>query len=83
MQTFGEQLKKARTRVKMSQSKLGRQTGLATTAICNLEYGHTHPKLETVIKIVWALKVEFEFEHGGKRIVVRQDGLAPKPERLE
>jgi predicted transcriptional regulator len=82
MEPFGEQLKKARKRIKLSQDQLCHRTGMAKSCIQSIETGRTKvPDTLTVMKLMTSLKgALFEFEYAGKRFVMRQEGLADKVE---
>ena len=77
MEPLAAQVRSARRRVKMSQDKLAALTTMTKGTIQNLEMGRTeNPSIGALMKIIWTLKVPLEFEYGGKRFVLKLDGVA-------
>lgn len=54
----GENIKKFRTKQKLSQDELARLIGLTRTSMTNIEKGRQHPPLHIFCEIVEHLKVE-------------------------
>lgn len=54
---FGENLRRARRRARISQEALGRGAGLHRTEIGFLEQGQRRPRIDTLIKLASSLEV--------------------------
>jgi len=57
-QQLGSNIRKYRTRLKLSQDALAKAIGLTRTSLTNIENGRQHPPLHTFCEIVEQLKVE-------------------------
>jgi transcriptional regulator with XRE-family HTH domain len=55
---FGQNLREARRRAKVSQENLSRNSGVDRTAISTYERGRREPNLRTIVKLARALSVE-------------------------
>lgn len=55
--SVGEQIKKCRNEIKLSQKELGKKLGVSQAMIAQYESGKRLPKLETIQKIAEALEV--------------------------
>jgi len=55
---FGEKVKELRMTRKMSQEKLGFESGLDRTYISGIERGERNPSLKNIGRIAKALKIE-------------------------
>lgn len=54
---FGENLRRARKRARLSQEALGRGAGLHRTEIGFLEQGQRRPRIDTLVKLACSLEV--------------------------
>ena len=54
---FGENVRKRRDELGLSQEDLAHGSGLHTTAISMLERGRRQPRLETIVAVGFALKM--------------------------
>ncbi len=59
---IGNAIRRARKKMGISQSELGERTGLRQATISQIEKGHPAAKLETVLGILSALKLEFQID---------------------
>ncbi|HEU4906187.1 MAG TPA: helix-turn-helix transcriptional regulator [Solirubrobacterales bacterium] len=57
-QRFGENLRRARRRVGISQEELGTRSSLHRTEIGLLERGERVPRIDTLIKVASALEIQ-------------------------
>lgn len=88
METFADQLKGWRAKVKMSQDKLAARTLLSKSAIQKLEKNEYQPTVETMMRIINVInanpinaganpnhsqRVEFKFEYHGRPYVFMRD----------
>jgi transcriptional regulator with XRE-family HTH domain len=55
---FGNQLAAARSQAKLTQEALGQLSSVHRTEISQLELGRHVPRLDTVVKLAGALKIE-------------------------
>ena len=55
---FGEELRKARETIGLSQEKLGFESGYHRTYISQLERGQKSPTLKAIVKIATALNMK-------------------------
>lgn len=55
---FGENLIAQRARVGLSQIGIAERAGLDRTEINLLEHGRRVPRLDTIVKLAWAVEVE-------------------------
>ncbi len=55
---FGNQLAAARNQAKLTQEALGQLSSVHRTEISQLELGRHIPRLDTVVKLAGALKIE-------------------------
>jgi len=78
MKTFGEQLREARMGKKLTQETLSKRSGLLVKTVGRMEAGSHDPSLKTLLKITRELGGEFEFNEGGKRIIVKVAGRVAK-----
>lgn len=78
MKTFGEQLREARGAKKLTQETCARRAGLLVKTIGRMEAGSHDPSLKTLLKITRELGGQFEFNEGGKRIIIKVSGKVAK-----
>lgn len=57
---FGENLRRARKRARISQEALGRGAGLHRTEIGFLEQGQRRPRIDTLVKLASSLEVSVD-----------------------
>lgn len=73
MKSFGEQLREARKGKGMTQEVCARRSNLLVKTVERMESDNHDPSLSTLLKLTRELG-KFEFEEGGKVIVIMQKG---------
>lgn len=73
--TLGQQLKAARTKIGMTQEVLANRTQKHVTDISQYEHDEVTPDLSSLLKLLYWLKQPMEFQYGGKRFVLKMDGV--------
>lgn len=76
MKTFGEQLREARKGKVLTQETLARRADLTEKTVRRMESDEHTPTLLTLLKLTRELRATFEFEEGGKLLVVHTKGNA-------
>ena len=61
MAAFAEKVKAARSELGMTQTELGRETGVSLRTILDYEKGKKFPRQSTMLKLAKALKVSVKF----------------------
>lgn len=62
--TLGEQIQKARRRIKLTQQGLANRAGLTLSTVQTIESGKHEPSVSTLFKLVRELRVPLEVEEG-------------------
>lgn len=85
---FGQHIQSLRKRAKLTQAEFGKQIGLGSQAVSNLERGLSFTDLGTLFRISQALKVSLSAlfiwapKQGLPRDLLRQEELADKVREL-
>lgn len=72
MQSVGQQIRAARTAVKMTRERLAYASGIALATVRRAESGKGIPQVEHLIAIVKVLEVPLEFEFDGATVVLAE-----------
>jgi len=75
--TLGEQIKKSRTSVKLTQQTVANRAGLSLATVQLLESGR-EPSLDTLLRVLQVLKSPVEFEVKGAKMVLAEVGQMEK-----
>lgn len=75
MMTLGQQLKSARNKIGMTQEVLATRTQKHVSDISEYERDEVTPDLSSLLKLLYWLKQPMEFQYGGKRFVLKMDGV--------
>ena len=60
MKEIGEMLKACRQSRHLTLKELGKRAGISSAQISNIEHGKTLPKIDTLLKILWAMDYDLE-----------------------
>lgn len=60
---IGNEIRRQRKTLKLTQAVLGEKVGLRQATISEIESGSPTAKLDTILKVLAALDLEFQIEH--------------------